>query len=217
MEKNENRKKHKYLERFDSDIVLMDRQYQDSLETFDAGSWKDNFNDFIRQEWESYANEKNGVTYLILHKKTEERPTIAAYCTLSSGAIPYIDRWYIPPEEREKEEEIYDEKECGIPAIEIKMFAVSKKYQDVFYKYGGHDKPVSAWILAQIIEFICQLTEYTLSAKAIFLQSVPEAEAFYRKNGFDYVLPNMHTFHTIDADLAAMYLPLTELKIHYDT
>ena len=48
------------------------------------------------------------------------------------GAIPYTDRWLIPEEEREDLTNQYDEKECGISAVEIKMFAVAKEYQDAF-------------------------------------------------------------------------------------
>ena len=60
------------------------------------------------------------------------------------------------------------------------------------------------------------MTTSIIAAKAIFLQAVPSAERFYINNGFDYVTPAMHTFHTVDSEFKAMYLPLTELKIHYD-
>ncbi len=62
---------------------------------------------------------------------------IVAYYTISMGAIPYTDRWLIPEEEREDLTNQYDEKECGISAVEIKMFAVAKEYQDAFFTFEG--------------------------------------------------------------------------------
>ena len=31
----------------------------------------------------------------------------------------------------------FDEQTCELPIVEIKMFAISKKYQDIFYEYAG--------------------------------------------------------------------------------
>lgn len=48
------------------------------------------------------------------------------------------------------------------------------------------------------------------------VNAVPEAEKFYLNNGFDYVQPGMHAFYMNDSEYRTMYLPLTELRIHYD-
>lgn len=96
------------------------------------------------------------------------------------------------------------------------MFAVTEAYQDVFFSFEGKEKPVAAWILHEIINSIREVTSSVVAAKAIFLQAVPSAEQFYINNGFDYVQPGMHAFHTVDSEFKAMYLPFVELKIHYD-
>lgn len=160
--------------------------------------------------------QKDGVTYIVYNYIDSEKKEIVAFYTLSVSAIPYTDRWFIPEEERENPEIQYDEVECGISAIVINMFAVSEDYQDLFYIYNDIEKPIAAWILDNLIETIRELTNTVFSAKAILLHAVPEAESFYLQCGFDYVLPNMHTFYTMDSEFQAMYLPLVELKIHYD-
>lgn len=208
----------KYISNFNPDVVLISDEHQDYLYEFDAGENCRNFNEFLfNKEWKDCLNDKEGVTYLVFDNISSDTKKIVAYYTLSVGSIPYTDRWLIPEEERDNPDIKYDETECGISAIIINMFAVSKDYQDLYYVYDGIEKPISAWVLDNLIETIREITNTLFSAKAILLHSVPYAESFYLKNGFDYVLPYMHTFHTMDWELKAMYLPLTELKIHYDT
>lgn len=161
------------------------------------------------------AVDGNGVTYLVLDKISESDTKLVAYYTLSVNAIPYIDRW--KKDESDIKDGIkYDELLCGVPVIEIKMFAVSKDYQDIFYEFDGEEKPISAWILDSIIGYIYELSQNIVSAKAVFLRSVKNAEKFYLENGFQYVLHNMEPFYPIDHDLEPMFLPFVDLKIHYD-
>ena len=212
-----NNKKHKYIESFNPDVALMSAKHQDYLCHFNAGQDYKNFNEFlINNEWESALVAKEGVTYIVFDHISPQEKKIIAFYTLSVGAIPYIDRWFIPEEERENPEIQYDEVECGISAVIINMFAVSEDYQDLFFVYNGIEKPIAAWILDNLIETIRELTDTIFSAKSILLHAVPEAESFYLQCGFDYVLPNMHTLYTVDSEFKAMYLPLTKLKIHYD-
>ena len=75
---------------------------------------------------------------------------------------------------------------------------------------------MSAWILHEVLNRIQRISVKEISAKAVFLNAVPEAEKFYLNNGFDYVQPGMHAFYTNDSEYKTMYLPLTELRIHYD-
>lgn len=217
MENRKSDKIRKHIEKFNPDVVCVSELHQDYLELFDAGSENENFNDFIKnKEWKEYLEDKNGVTFIVFDNLSEDNKKVVAYYTICAGAIPYTDRWLIPEDERDETGQEYDEEECGIPAVEIKMFAVTEEYQDLFYSFAGMDKPVAAWILHEIINRIQEMTTSVIAAKAIFLQAVPNAEHFYINNGFDYVTPAMHTFHTVDSEFKAMYLPLTELKIHYD-
>lgn len=198
-------------------VVPANVQHQDYLYSFNAGDEYKNFNEFIQNEWEEYLESKDGVTYLVfdVNEKTADKKLVAFY-TLCTGAIPYTDRWLIPEDERDESGQEYDEQECGIPSIEIKMFAVSEEYQDIFWVIDGEERPISAWILHDIIQMIDSLTTSTVAAKAIFLHAVPDAEKFYLRNGFNYTHPSMHTFHSLDSEYRSMFLALVELHIHYD-
>lgn len=206
-----------YIQTFNPVVVQANVQHQDYLYSFNAGTEYKNFNDFIQNEWEDYLESKDGVTFLVFDEdeKTSQKKIVAFY-TLCAGAIPYTDRWLIPEDERDESGQEYDEQECGIPSIEIKMFAVTEEYQDVFFAIDGEERPVSAWILYDIISTIDNLTTSTIAAKAIFLHAVPSAEKFYLQNGFNYAHPSMHAFHSFDSEYAPMFLALSELHIHYD-
>ena len=125
----------------------------------------------------------------------------------------------------------FDIEICGISAIEIKMFAVNEKYQDLFFEYtegniidikdlffeyDGESLPVSAWVMQSIIDYAQTLMDEVVGFKALFLHSVPEAEKFYKINGFNPMEINMQPLHCVDSDYTAMYLALKEVQMNYD-
>lgn len=112
--------------------------------------------------------------------------------------------------------EQYDTEICGISALEIKMFAVSEKYQDIFYEYEGEELPISAWIMRSIIDAANSMLNDTLGFKALFLHSLPNAEKFYRANGFNPMEINMQPLYCVDSEYRAMYLTLKEVHMNYD-
>ena len=217
MREKDRSKERKYLIGFYPDVVRLTERYQYEAQRFDAGNENKAFNFFLKnEEWKDCLYDREGVTFIVLDCFSKNEKKIVAYYTISMGAIPYTDRWLIPEEEREDLTNQYDEKECGISAVEIKMFAVAKEYQDAFFTFEGKEQPVSAWILHELLNRIQRISVKEISAKAVFLNAVPEAEKFYLNNGFDYVQPGMHAFYTNDSEYRTMYLPLTALRIHYD-
>lgn len=208
--------KYNFIDSFNPDIVLYSEKYKTAIDAFDAGLDKFSFNEFIKKEADEYKNIGDGVTYLVFNKLKDAPNEIVAYFTLCSGAIPYVERWKVPVEEQEELGVEYEEVHCGIPAIELKMFAVSQKYQDIFYQHEDEQMPVSAWILMSIIDMVYEMKSSVVGIKALYLRSVPSAENFYKKNGFDYVLKPMNPFYCIDDDFKAMYIPFVQTKIHYD-
>lgn len=208
---------HTYIKEFDPQVVVISPEYDESLRTFDAGINNLSFNQFLTTDAIKYLSSGDGVTYLVFNNIGTSKDLVAYY-TLSSGAIPYVERWAIPEDERTSPDKKYDEYQCGISTIEIKMFAVSTKYQDVFYRFEGEDLPVAAWILRSIIDQANEMMQHNLGIKAIFLQSVPDAIEFYQLNKFEKIYEYMNPFSTIDSDdLTPMFLALVNLDLHYDS
>ena len=133
MREKDRSKERKYLIGFYPDVVRLTERYQYEAQRFDAGNENKAFNFFLKnEEWKDCLYDREGVTFIVLDCFSKNEKKIVAYYTISMGAIPYTDRWLIPEEEREDLTKQYDEKECGISAVEIKMFAVAKEYQDIF-------------------------------------------------------------------------------------
>lgn len=221
---NNDKKAHNYITHFNPDVMLLERAYQDfSLEIneFNAGCGYENFNDFIKNEAIQYKEDGNGVTYVVWNILYDElgyeiKRDIVSYYTLAATSIPYEDKIRKDKEDIELTGEEFDIEICGIAAIEIKMFALDEKYQDLFFKYSDEDLPISAWIMRSIIDYAYSVLNNVLGFKALFLHSLPESEKFYIKNGFNPMEINMQPLHCIDSEYKAMYLALKEVHMNYD-
>ena len=215
---------HNCARTFNPDVTLLECAYQDffdEIQRFNAGKKYISFNDFIKKDAAEYRDMGEGVTYVVFDVQYDKEGKeihreCIAYYTLSAISIPYEDRIRLDKEEAQETGREFDIQICGIPAIEIKMFAVDEKYQDVFYQYRDEKLPISAWIMRNIINYANSLLENVIGVKALFLHSVPEAEAFYVKNGFHFVEKNMKPLHCIDSEFTAMYLTLREVHMNYD-
>ena len=213
-----------HIENFNPDVNLLQDTHQDFLmkvRYFNAGRDYVNFNDFIAAEAVEYAQQGEGVTYVVWNiiyneEEVEIGRDLVAFYTLATTAIPYEDRVRRDEEEAKETGEEFDIQICGIPALEIKMFAVAEKYQDVFYKYEGEDMPISAWIMRSIIDTAESMLKNTIGFKALFLHSVPGAEKFYEHNGFSKMAINMRPLHSLDSEYTAMCLSLREVEMNYD-
>lgn len=216
---NEKNSNHKFIKHFNPDISVLNTECWDFFD-FNAGAGNENFNDFLTKDADKYRVDGNGVTYVIWNVSEEENKEnsrdIVAYFTLSSNAIPYIDRIRIDENERLTSDERFDEENWGIPVLEIKMFAVDDKYQDRFYVYEEQALPIAVWCLYAIINYASELLKYVLGFKALFLHSVPEAEKFYLRNGFQDMRLNMQPFACIDSEMRPMWLPLRDIHMNYE-
>lgn len=210
---------HSYIDYFNPDVVVLSDIHQDLH--FKAGSGYENFNTFIMEEAGEYAENGDGVTYLVFNviyddEGCESSRELVSYYTLSATAIPYIDRIRLDEDEAKEIGKEYSEEIWGISALEIKMFAVDEKYQDVFFEYEGENLPIAAWIIRNIINEAYILMDTVIGFKALFLHALPDAEEFYRKNGFNPMKINMQPLQCIDSDCTAMYLTLKEVHMNYD-
>lgn len=215
---------HEHIAYFNPDVLSLEQSHQDfssEMKLFNAGQGYENFNDFMSEEAVEYKDAGDGVTYVVWNvmydkNNNEIRRDVVSYYTLAATAIPYEDRIRLDEEEIKATGEEFDTEICGISAIEIKMFAVNEKYQDVFFEYDGEDLPISAWIMRSIIDFAYSLLNEVIGFKALFLHSLPEAEKFYKANGFNAMEINMQPLHCIDSEYKAMYLALREVHMNYD-
>lgn len=220
----EDSKKHGHIAYFNPDVMSLEQSHQDfssEMELFNAGQGYENFNDFMSEEAVEYKDAGDGVTYVVWNVKYDKNNNeigrdVVSYYTLAATAIPYEDRIRLDEEDAKAAGKEFDTEICGISALEIKMFAVNEKYQDVFFEYEGEDLPISAWIMRSIIDFSFSLLNKVIGFKALFLHSLPEAEKFYMANGFNPVEINMQPLHCIDSEYKAMYLALKEVHMNYD-
>lgn len=202
---------HRYINDFNPIVKNIDCINEELLHQFDAGDMNFPFNDFISMDAKHCANSGEGATYVVINSVDGEEEIISYY-TLLSTALPYESKVELEPEEIINGEK-YDVKICGIPAVEIKMFAVSKKYQDMFFKYKDETKPISAWILNGIIEYAKFMITSIVGFQVVFLHSVPNAVNFYTNNGFSPIKEGMRPLYCIDSDLDPMYLALKDIKM----
>ena len=157
-----NNKSHDHIDVFNPNVKTLRDSYQDFLfkiKQFDAGNGYQNFNEFISDEAIDYADDGNGVTYVVWN-------------ILKDKNGHEIDR--------------------------------------------DEDLPVSVWVLRSIIDYIENLSKTIVGVKAAFLHAVPDAVDFYLRNGFEFMLPNMEPFHSIDSEFTPMFLALYELHINFD-
>lgn len=217
-------KERRHISYFNPDVKLLEESYQDfssNLKKFTTVNEYDTFSVFLNDDAVDYKNSGDGVSYIVWNvicndNGIEEKREIVAYYTLATTSIPYEDRIRLDEEEAKATGKEFDIQICGISAVEIKMFAVDNKYQDVFYQHDGEDLPVAAWILRNIVNYAETLLNTVIGFKAIFLHSVPEAVDFYLLNGFVPMQINMKPLHSIDSEFTAMYMSLREVHMNYE-
>lgn len=224
MEKKSNRE-HNHIADFNPDVTSLEIAHQDffdEMQSFNAGTEYKNFNDFILKDADEYRDAGDGTTHIVWNvmyddNGNEKMREMVSFYTLATTAIPYEDRIRLDEEESKQLGKEFDSQICGIPALEIKMFAVDEKYQDLFYKYQGEDLPISAWIMRSIVAYAHELINDVVGFKAIFLHSLPDAEKFYLANEFNPIKINMQPLHGLDSEYTAMYLTLKEVHMNYDS
>lgn len=205
----------KYIRKFNPCVEVYDEnQHKDFLFKFNCGNLI--FNDYItKNEVIEDRDNGDGVTYLVFDKVGIFKRKLVGYYTLCATSIPFVSHLHLEPEDVVDGKE-YDDKLYGVNAVQIKMFAVDKEYQNIFYEHGGFDMPIAAWILRYIIDAIDNMSSKVCGVKAIFLHAVDDAKLFYNKNGFEYTDDRIQNFDSDDDELPAMFFKLREIKIVYD-
>lgn len=205
-------KSRQFIESFNPKLERLDSATNVELSLFYAGSGFDSFSKYIQvDEWTNRSEAMNdiaqgrGVTHLIYNYKSDGTRDIVAYFTLSNNVIPYDDGI----EDDRSDLSNYP----SIPVAEIKMFAVSELYQDVFYRLDDMEMPIAAWCLHFVIAYITMLCDECISFQAIFLHSLETAEVFYKNNHFCELPSQTKPLYSVDGDLKAMWLILKKINL----
>ena len=152
-----------YGESINFNIFKLTKEYLSMVENFTCGN--DEIDKYLKTKAFEDLEFGNSFTRIIINKDNNE---LIGYYSINCSSIVmenYNHRYFSP-------------------AIEIKMFALSEKYQGI--KLSNEDDDMfSDQILCEIISKIVGITEAYISARSIILYSVPKAKSFYERNGFE--------------------------------
>ena len=191
-------------------VSVYSSAFPEDLNNFNAGEGYESFNTFLTKEALQDCESGLGTTLIIWNHfkdKGVDTKEIIAYFELAAGTIPYDDR-----DEEELAEDGVFYSFPYISVAEIKMFAVSEKYQDLFFEYKGEDKPIAAWCLQYIVDYAYQLINENIGFQALFLHALDSAEGFYRKNEFTDLVTVMRPLYSNDDGYVPLWKPLMPMK-----
>lgn len=153
-----------YGEEIDIKFVVLEREHKDIAEQFRCGN--DYIDKFVRSI--SYKD-KETVTHAAIDVKNNQ---IIAILTLVATGI------YTEPSKLSKREKMV------ISAVEIRYYAVDKRYQKMPYSQNKSDNTLSYQIFNKYIRDIFELSKHHIGIKKIILYSVDEAVDFYKRSNF---------------------------------
>lgn len=154
---------------------------QDVLQKFDCGH--PDFNDFLVNDAAECTNNGDGVTYVLVDKEEYDNKTISAvfaFATIQSTALQYYDST--------NNKRIY-----SIPAVEIKYFAISKKFQRQIAFLIDPNKYYSTIFFEYFLVDLYEMSTKTIGFQAIFLRANENGERLYKRKKFvdatEYIIP----------------------------
>lgn len=179
-------------------ISLLGENHLGLIEKFSCGHCE--IDRYIKEDAFKDQFSGKGVTYLAL---TEAEDELIAYYTLAATTLIYAVS--------EDEGKLKKPKISGFPAIEIKMFAVSKSYQDYpYYSEEFKGTYYSDIILGGVIGDIYKYSLTVLGIQMIVLNSTVDAVKFYRRNSFQDLGEYITLYSDYTRDCTPMYLRLFE-------
>jgi hypothetical protein len=129
--------KREYLPYFNAKIKELNSASDSDLSSFYVGDKYTVFTKYIQPKDDGGNSEAlddslngSGATHLIWNIIDENHKDLVGYFTISTGALPYDDGI--------EDDEFDLSNYPNIPVLEIKMFAVAEKYQDVYFSFCYH-------------------------------------------------------------------------------
>lgn len=154
-----------YGESINFNIFKLTKEYLELVENFKCGN--EEMDEYLKYKALDDIEYGNSFTRIIINSDNNELIGYYSINCISIVMENYNHRYFSP-------------------AIEIKMFALSEKYQGMkFSEQDEDDDMFSDQILCEIINKIVEITELHISARSIILYSVPKAKNFYLRNGFE--------------------------------
>ena len=186
------------VEKFEPSVKSLLQTDTSELVGFTAGENFSSFDEYLKSDNPGNArfdsSTGKGSTHVIFDESNNHK--VVAYFTLAGGVIPYDDG---------NMEDTAISNYPYVTAVELKMFAVSKEYQDCFMKNDDTGIPIAAWCLQYILAYLDYLSHNVIGFQVVYLHSVPTAEMFYRQNGFQDVTDKVSMLFSVDEDLKVMY------------
>lgn len=184
------------------DTVNLTNDNYNLVGTFNCGNSE--LDRFLQEDALKNNDNGSGVTYLVINK---DFGSIIAYYTLGNSSLLYFDNNNISKIQKADELKIR-----GLSALELKMFAVSNKYQDTLYHNDdGSEHLVSDIILGAVIGTAYEYSMKITGFKVLFLNSVPEAIHFYNRNSFVEIDKYISLYTEYCEGCKPMFLPLFDI------
>lgn len=139
------------------------------------------------------ADSLNVTTFLFVNQQSND---IIAFCSLCCSSIQKHEN---------KNVDVY-------PAVEIKLFGVSKGYQHTYFDIGTSQYKYSNYLFKYCINYISNDIRKSIYAKYIILHAIPRAVNFYKDLGFE--LLNQEDYaprSSISKDCIPMFMSLPKL------
>lgn len=150
----------------------------DVLRRFDCNHI--DFNNFLAEDAFACAENGSGVTYILVSYKEfieNNISVILAFATIQTMALHFAEN-----------KKIYT-----IPAVEIKYFAIVRKYQRSTKYIENEFRPYSTLFFEKLLVFLYSMSIHTVGFRAIFLRANQNGEKLYRRKSFvdtgDFIIP----------------------------
>ena len=165
----------------------------DVIQQFDCGN--EDMTEYLHKYAKNDSIEGKGVTYVLV---AEDRKHIYAYATIKAYSLYYYDE-----AEKYHTKVMNDDGKIllSIPAVEIKMFAISRKL-----------KGQVAYLLDPVKKYLYYMSMNTIGFQMVFLRANNEGERLYRNNSFIECDEYLSTYDAKADGCTSLAITLSEIE-----
>ena len=178
----------------------------DVIQQFDWGN--EDMTEYLHKYAKNDSIEGKGVTYVLV---AEDRKHIYAYATIKAYSLYYYDE-----AEKYHTKVMNDDGKIllSIPAVEIKMFAISRKLKgQVAYLLDPVKKQhYSSIFFKWFLEYLYYMSMNTIGFQMVFLRANNEGERLYRNNSFIECDEYLSTYDAKADGCTSLAITLSEIE-----